>query len=144
MTITIAQLRVLVDDPTGVDQIFDDAHYEVIIDIESNVYRAAATAAKTLAAHFAEKITVTAGPVKVATQQKFEHYDALADSYDQRAREGGGSGADEAAMAPALAGTSISTINDLNSDTDRYKGAFSRGQDDNPPGSLNDDDNVCG
>ena len=132
MTVTIAQLRVLVDDPEP-NPIFDDNHYQVIIDIESNVYRAAATAAKTLAAHFAAKVKVTAGPVEIENQQKFEHYDALADSYDQRAREGGGSGADEAAMAPGLAGVSYSEIDANNEDLDRYAGAFSRGMNNNPP-----------
>ncbi len=131
MAATIAQLRVLVNDPAGACQTFNDTHYETIIDIETNVYRAAATAAKTLAAYFSQKVKVTAGPVSIENQQKFDHYNALANTYDQRAREGGGSGADEAAMTPALAGTSISTINDLNSDDDRYAGVFQRGQDKN-------------
>lgn len=128
---TIIQLRTLVDDPAGVNQIFDDTHYQEIIDIEDNVYRAAATAAKTLSAHFAQKVAVTAGPVKIASQQKADQYLKIADSYDQRAREGGGSGADTGAMAPGLTGVSISDIDSNNEDTDRYSGAFSRGMDDN-------------
>lgn len=139
MTVTITQLRTLVDDPEPTP-IFNDPHYQVIIDIESNVYRAAATAAKTLAAHFAGKVAVTAGPVKIANQQKFEHYNTLANSYDQRAREGGGSGADEAAMAPGLTGVSYSEIDANNEDLDRYAGTFSRGMDDNPGNIQSDND----
>lgn len=136
MTITIPQLRTLVDDPSGMSQIFDDPHYQVIIEIESNVYRAAATACKTLSAHYAAKVAVAAGPVRIESQQKADQYLELANSYDQRAREGGGSGADEAAMSPALAGVSYSEIDSNNDDTDRYAGAFSRGLDDNPPKST--------
>jgi hypothetical protein len=138
---TILQVRTLVDDPSGVSQIFDDTIYQTIIDIEDNVYRAAATAAKALSAHYALKVSVTAGPVKIQNQQKADQYLDIAKSYDQRAREGGGSGADTAAMAPSLTGVSHSDIDDNNNDTDRYKGQFSVGMDDNPQG-LNNNDNC--
>jgi len=126
MTATVAQLRILVDDPDDASKIFEDSHYEGIIAIESNVFRAAATAARTLAAYFSRKVSVAAGPVRVESQHKFKHYMSLAASYDQSAREGGGSGADTAAMAPGLSGVSISDIESNNEDDDRYKGAFSR------------------
>jgi hypothetical protein len=135
---TIAQMRVLVNDPSGTDEIFDDDHYQTIIDIETNVYRAAATSAKTLAAYYAAKVNVTAGPVKIENTQKFEHYDALADSYDQRAREGGGT---EAGVgAPAVTGVSHSEIDAANEDTDRYQGKFYRGMDDYPKGDIDTDE----
>lgn len=130
---TIDQIRALVDDPEGSTQIFGQDHYQTIIGIEDNVYRAAATACKTLAAHFAAKVAVTAGPVKIETQQKADRYLKLADSYDQRAREGGGSGADEGAMSPSLSGVSVSAMQNLDDDSDRVKGVFSIGQDDNVP-----------
>lgn len=136
MAATIAQVRVLVDDPAGADQVFDDTHYQTIIDIEENVYRAAGTAAATLAAHYAAKVKVKAGPVAVENQQKFEHYDELAKTYNQRAREGGGEGGGGVGIgagAPQLTGTSISEIDSLNEDDDRYKGVFRRGMTDNPP-----------
>jgi len=129
---TIEQVRMLVNDPTP-DSIFEDPHYQLIIDIEDNVYRAAATAAKTLAAYFAEKVKVTAGPVKIENQQKFEHYEALADSYDQRAREGGGSGAGLSVGAPVITGISLSEIEAAEEDEDRYSSVFYRGLDKNPP-----------
>lgn len=142
---TIEQVRTLVNDPAGVDQIFDDPHYQTIIDIEDNVYRAAASAARTLAAFYAAKVKVKAGPVSVENQQKFEHYDALADAYDQRAREGGGEGGGgvgAGAGAPQLTGTSIDEMDTLNEDDDRYAGVFRRGMNDNPP-SHQDDEDYC-
>jgi hypothetical protein len=139
---TIDQIRALVDDPSGATQIFDDTHYQTIVDIEDNVYRAAATAATTLAAHFAAKVKVKAGPVAVENQQKFEHYEALAKAYNQRAREGGGEGGGgvgAGAGAPQLTGVSISDMEDLNDDSDRFGGVFRRGMNDNPPSDSEDE-----
>lgn len=144
---TVAQLRVLVDDPAGASQIYDDTHYDTILAIEDNVYRAAATAARTLAAHYATKTKVKAGPVAVETQQKFEHYSELAKGYDQRAREGGGEGGGGVGIgagAPQLTGTSIDTMESNNDDTDRFAGVFRRGMTDNPPSASDTDYCDCG
>ena len=132
MAATIEQVRTLVNDPAGAGQIFDDPHYQTIVDIETNVFRASATAARTLAAFFAQKVAVTAGPVRIANEQKFEHYESLARGYDQRAREGGGSGTDAAAGAPGLTGISNSEIESVRNDEDRYSSVFYRGVHDNP------------
>lgn len=144
---TITQVRTLVNDPAGVSQIYDDTHYQTIIDIEDNVYRAAASAARTLAAYYAAKVKVKAGPVAVENQQKFEHYSELAKGYDQRAREGGGEGGGGigiGAGAPQLTGTSIDTMESNNDDSDRFGGVFRRGVTDNPPSTGDDDYCDCG
>jgi hypothetical protein len=133
---TIEQLRVLVQDPEGTDAVLSDDSYDEIIAIESNVYRAAATAARLLAATYAAKVKVTAGPVSVENQQKFKHYSELAKAYDQRAREGGGEaggGVGVGAGAPQLTGISHEEIDTLNEDADRYASVFRRGVTDNPP-----------
>jgi hypothetical protein len=134
---TIEQLRVLVQDPEGTDAVLSDDSYDEIIAIESNVYRAAATAARLLAATYAAKVKITAGPVSVENQQKYEHYADLAKAYDQRAREGGGGdgggGVGIGAGAPQLTGTSHAEIDALNEDADRYASVFRRGVTDNPP-----------
>ena len=135
---TIAQLRILVQDPAGATQVLDDTDYDAIILLENNVYRAAAIAARTIAASYAKKTAVKAGPVAVEAQQKFEHYQDLADSYDQRAREGGGSdgtGTLSENAGAILTGISISEIEAVDEDVDRYDGVFKRGMDDNPTGS---------
>lgn len=139
---TVDQLRILVDDPAGASQVFEDTHYSTILLIEDNVYRAAATAARTLAAHYAAKTKVKAGPVSVENQQKFEHYSELAKGYDQRAREGGGEGGGgvgAGAGAPQLTGVSIDTMETLNEDDDRFSGIFRRDMDSNPPSSADED-----
>lgn len=134
---TIEQTRILVSDPAGTDQIFDDTHYQAIVDIEQNTYRAAASAARSLAAYFANLVSVTAGPVKVENQQRSERYLAIADGYDQRAREGGGSGGAGSLSVggPVVTGISNDEIEGVRDDDDRYQGAFYRGLDDN----LSDD-----
>lgn len=144
---TIDQLRALVNDPAGADQTFDDAHYQIIVDLEPNTYRGAATAARTLAAFFAEQTSVTAGPVRVENQQKSERYLEIAATYDQRAREGGGDGGGvgTGAGAPKLTGTSESEIEKQREDTDRYGSVFFRGFTDNPPEheTLDEDCGAC-
>jgi hypothetical protein len=140
---TVKQIRVLVNDPYGSDApVFENPHYETILEIEDNVYRAAATAAKTLAAYFAEKVSVAAGPVRVESQMKFKHYMSLADTYDQRAREGGGSGAGSGAGAPAFTGTSLDEIQSVQEDEDRYGSVFFRGLDENPGTPPGDESNI--
>lgn len=134
---TVEQTRVLVSDPAGATQIFDDAHYQAIVDIEQNAYRAAASAARSLAAHFADLVSVTAGPVEIENQQRSERYLAIADGYDQRAREGGGSGSGSLSVgAPALTGISNDEIESVRDDEDRYQSAFYRGLDDNPSDDI--------
>lgn len=146
MAATIAQVRALVADPptVGGTEIFPDTHYQTIIDIEDNVYWAAATAANTLAAYFAKKADVEAGPVKIKLDHKFQHYKDLADQYSQRAREGGGSSGGTLGVGaglPALTGTSYDDIDNNNADEDRYPSVFSRGMDDNP-GSLDTEEET--
>lgn len=141
---TIEQIRVLVSDPAGASQVFDDAHYQVIVDLESNTFRAAADAARTLAANFAQQVSVTAGPVQVENQQKAERYESLAESYDQRAREGAGSGAGGLSVGgPGITGTSHDEIRTLREDEDRYSSVFYRGLDDNPNNYEDDYPEDC-
>lgn len=133
MTATIEQIRMLTQD-NGTPPLIPDADIQLILDLESNVYRAAAMVSNSLAAYFAKKVSLTAGPVKLQSTQKFEHYTDLADQYNQRAREGGGNvGGGGIGTGLIITGTSISTIEDVRSDPDRYDSAFYRGLDENPP-----------
>jgi hypothetical protein len=66
---TIEQVRTLVNDPAGASQIFDDPHYQTIIDIEDNVYRAGAAAARTLAAYYAAKVSIKAARSRSRTSK---------------------------------------------------------------------------
>lgn len=133
MAVTVQQLRTLLADPptVGGTEIFPDSHYEQIIELEPNLYRAAAAGARSLAAAFAQRVEVTAGPVSIKNQQRFEHYNELAIRFDQRAREGGG-GDSELGIA-VLTGVDNSEIRRVRDDDSIYGSVFYRGVTDNPP-----------
>jgi len=133
MAVTEAQLRSLLQDPTGAGEKLSAADYATIIALEDNVYRAAATAARAIAAKYAANTDVKAGPVSVANSDKYEHYIDLAKSFDLRAREGGGAATGATPLGPELTGTSVSEMKAVEDDTDRYGSAFRRGMTDNPP-----------
>ncbi len=134
MAITIADLRLMTGD-TGTPPIMEDAQYTLVLGIEnSNYYNAAFLACNSLAGIFAEKVSVTAGPVKIENQQKFEHYTELADKYRQMAREGlgdDGTGGSSLVSAPCITGVSVSEMETVDSDEDRVPSTFTKGMDDN-------------
>ena len=144
---TAAQLRVLVSDPPapGATPIFDDAHYDLIGSMETNLYKAAGNAARSLAAFFAQKVSVTAGPVKIESSDKCEHYIKIAKQFDDLSKtaghiEPGGSGVIPSLIIGApvsggvLTGIDISEIDGVKSDPDRYDSVFYRGMDDDQDG----------
>lgn len=143
---TVEQLRVLLSDPSVLDgpTIFPDDHYEILCSVEPNVYRAAANGARTLAAYFAQKVTVTAGPVKIESSDKCEHYLKIAAQYDAigktLAPPEPGSSLFPVLGGPVsggvLTGVQISEIDNINSDADRYNSAFYRGMDDTDPKEM--------
>lgn len=138
MAATEAQLRVLLQDPAGATEILSTTDYATIISLESNVYRAAAAAARAIAAKYASKVDVKAGPVAVSNSDKYDHYIDLATSFDVRADAGGGYGSDTTPLAPGLTGVSISEMDSVRADTDRVPSAFYRGMMDNDT-SLDED-----
>lgn len=132
MAATEAQLRILLDDPSGGDELLSTAQYTVLLAIETTVYRAAALAARSIAAQFSEKVKTAAGSVQIELQQKYEHYMRLADAYDFRGREGGGGDGAASGGAPELTGISQDAMETQREDNDRVQPAFQVGQMDNP------------
>ena len=128
-TITQAQVEAMVQDK---DDLLEDSDYDVILLIESNLYRASALAATMLAAKYAGKTKLKAGPVTIDAQQKFEHYTQLSKNFSLRAEGGGGLGGGDFAAAVAT-GISISDMNTVDSDTDRFPSTVKKGQFKNPP-----------
>lgn len=141
MAATITQLRILLDDPAGASQVFDDTYYQLAVDTEDNLFYAGAMMARMFASHYAAKVDVTAGPVKIANDQKFQHYKELADKLDNRAKGGGGAGAIGTGIQ--LTGVSVSEMDTLDEDTDRFQGAFERGMHDNPSPSEDETNGTC-
>ena len=125
MTITVAQIRALL----GVDEAtLSDDSIEVVIDLETNVYRAAAVCAKILAAQYADKINIKAGPVSVEEEAKFAHWKSIAAGFDSRASSGGCN------IDCVATGISESEIDSQREDTDRVQETFYRG--------MNSDDST--
>ena len=129
MAATVAIVRALVGDD-GDTEIKNDAHYTTIIGLETNEYKAAALAARTLAAHFAQKVATSIGDVKIENQQKSEAYRQLATEYDKQAAQGGGAADPNGLGTPALTGVSIDDMQTQREDSDRYHSAFTRGMHD--------------
>ena len=129
---TIDTIRILIQD-TGLTPILSDDDLDAIVAVEDNVYRAASTCCRSLAAYYAKKVSLTVDVIKIENTQKFEHFLSLAKFYDQRAREGGGySGAGAVGTGVLLTGVSVSEIDSVVADTDRVDSTFYMGQDDNP------------
>jgi hypothetical protein len=139
MAASITQLRSWLADPAGASEVLSDADYNTILAVETNEYRAAATAARALAARYALKVATTVDKVKIENQQKREAYLDLAETYDTRAASGGGTVASTDVPGPVATGISISDMESVRSDTDRYNGAFYRGQFDNNNSGISSD-----
>ncbi len=129
MAITQEQIEALVQDTSG---LLTDDDYTIIMEVESNLYRAAALACRMLAAKYARKTKLKAGPVTIEANQKYDHYTDLAQDYDNRAASGGGIGGSNFASA-TVTGVSIDEMNTVDSDTDRFPSTIRKGQFNNPP-----------
>ncbi len=147
MAISIDDLRLMTGD-TGTTPIMEDAQYTLVLGIESsNYYNAAFLACNSLAGIYAIKVSVTAGPVSIENQQKYEHYTELADKYRQMAREGLGTDSDNGGSSlvssPVVTGVSVSEMETVEEDTDRVPSKITIGMDDNVGTSADycDDDN---
>jgi hypothetical protein len=128
---TLDTIRVLIQD-TSLTPIMADADIEAILSIEDNVYRAASACCRAMAAYFAKKVALTIDVIKIANNQKFEHYTALAKFYDQRAREGGGYiGGGSVGTGILLTGVSTSEMDAVIDNTDRVDSVFYVGLNDN-------------
>lgn len=140
---TAAQLRILISDPPtpGATPIFPNEHYDAIGAMETNLYKAAGNAARSLAAYFAQKVTVTAGPVKIESSAKSEHYIKIAKQFDDLSKTAGHVEPGGSEIVPGLVigapvsggvltGVQVSEIDGIRSDSDRYDSAFYRGLDD--------------
>jgi hypothetical protein len=134
---TMAQIQLLIADP---DSLLTADDYAAILAIESDLYRAAALAARALAAKYLLRVSTASGPVKVEAQQRFDHCLKLAGSYDLRARENGGSTIPLGGGAPEITGISIDAMEAVDGDSDRPRSLFRLGlMDDNSDDNSDDE-----
>lgn len=122
MSLTETQLRSVVQDAAGANQILSSTDYTNAIALESNNYRQIALVCNMISAAYAGKVEMSAGTVRIANHQKFEHYRNLAKEYNLRAQTGGGSGS----LAPESTGLLLSEIALVESDTDTKQASFTQ------------------
>ena len=112
MTITIDQIRALL----GGDTTLTDDEINVVIDLESNAYAAAAVCATMLAAKYADKIDLKVGPIEVKESAKYDHWKTMALNFKQRASSAG------SVVGIELMGTTVDEME--NPDTDLVQPNF--------------------
>lgn len=90
MTITVDDIRALCQDSDPVNPIIGDDAYTIIVQYETNIWRAAAMGCRAIAAKLSKKTEIKAGPVTLKGAQAAENYLNLAKSFDIRAASGAG------------------------------------------------------
>lgn len=125
MATDTAKIRFLLRDPDGASPDLTDADIQTALEIESNLYKAAALCARNLAAKYAPKADLGAGGASVKNSQKHKHYMGLATAYEVQA-------AGQLDGCPQLAGVSLEEMEAAFKDDDRPTPAFRRGQFDYP------------
>lgn len=128
-------VRFLIGDTNTTQQQLSNEEIAYILTIQSNVIRAAAFAAKTIAAKYSREVGSSIESVRVFAADKFKHYMELANSLLAEAA----SSTSDGLGLPLIGGISISEIASVEEDTDRVKSAFKKGMWSNPP-FVNEDD----
>ena len=137
MTITIADLRVLLSDPTGADEKLSDAEYQIILNIAGadNPYTACYITALTLSAAYADLSKTDVGPLSFDYGKEVDRYNSIADRYKKLMDMSGESINNSSANtigSPIVHGITASEIIDNINDNTIYKAAFVRGLMNNP------------
>lgn len=131
----IDALRLRVGDTDCSSAYLTDSEVRYFLATEASPVRAAAMAARAIAAKVAKKIDFSFDKVSKSASQLFDHYNALAEQLD-----------DEASIcnvAPIGLGQLVAEKQSANADTSRVQPAFARGMMDNPRSgdvSLDDPD----
>ena len=119
------KVRFLVGDTDESNRLLTDAEVAWLISEEPNVYLAAASAARSLAAKFAVLVDKAVGDLRISYSKRNDHYAKLAASLNARGNV--------RVPVPYAGGTSIDDKRAQVLDTDRAKPAFSRAMHDTDP-----------
>ena len=120
MATDIEKIRMLLRDPASASQELSDTDIQTALELESNVYKAAALCAGNLAAKYAPKVDLKAEGVSIANSQKHKHWMNRERVLLRLAGSDIG--------APALSGVSVSEMEEAREDTDRVQEVFRMGQ----------------
>lgn len=131
--VTTTDIRHLLGDPDVT--LLSDETVAAILSYETNAYRAAAAAARSIAGKVAKKVDLNAKGVSIKASQSYDHWLNLSKALDQRAKEGGGSGTSGSTgiAAPVFTGVSISEMQEVRNTPDRVPSYFVDGQFENDP-----------
>lgn len=125
-------LRTLIDDTDPENQKFSDEQLMSFLQLESNIYLAAAAACQSLASKFASNKKVNVRGISVENQQIYDHYLELAKQYTLWGNQGrgdeissDGSGTIKSRYGrPIVTGTTVSGIKEAQADIDRVPDVF--------------------
>lgn len=132
MATDLEKIRAIIKD-FRTPPIVTDIEVATILEVEDNIFRAAAMVARSYAAYFAQKSNADIGPISLDSSSKSEAYLDLAKQLDTRAQQGaGGAEVGVSGGGIVLTGISNSEIESVKEDSDRYDSSFYRGLNDNP------------
>lgn len=120
------KVRLLVGDTDTNDQLLQDEEIVFILTQETNVYNAAALAARTIQSSYARKADVSVESVSKKFSQQAMAYAKLSEDLMRRAEQ-------EDLVSPSVLGVSIDVMQEAREDTDRVKPKFEMNKFNNPP-----------
>ena len=115
-------VRLRIGDTTSADMLLQDEEILAVLDAETNVLKAAAVCAQTIAGKFARKVDKTVGKLQISMSQTSARYSEMADDLLRESGRKAGAWA---------GGISVSDKEDTEADTDRVAPVFVMGQFDN-------------
>ena len=122
-------LRLLIGDTNSSAQQLQDAELTYFLTLADNdVFLAAINAARTLAAKFARDVDSAVESIRIAAQDKYKHYIELAETIRKQKEDLTTTGF----ASPVMPGISISTMDSVDDDSDRFPNRFRFGLHDNP------------
>jgi len=118
-------VRLLIRDTNSTSVMFEDEEINTFLRLESNVYRAAGLAARTMQAKTSSKVSKTVGKLKIDLSDQAKAWGTLSDEFYAKGKSKG-------SPRPYAGGISISDKNTREANIDRVEPDFFKGQDDFP------------
>lgn len=119
VTTTNDKVRLLIGDTDSTDPLLTDAELNFLTGQAGSIYGVAALACQAIAAKYARQVDKRVGDLALSSSQKAKHYAAEAQKY---AKLGA------ILVTPIAGGISIDAKDVVDSDSDRVRPSFSRGQ----------------
>lgn len=122
----LAKVRTIIFDTDSSDALLTDEQINYFLTVNSNVFAAAALAARTIQAQFARQADISIESVAKKFSQKSAQYAKLADNLDKQATQ-------EDLVSPSNLGVSIEETDEQRAESDRRQEKFFVDKFSNPP-----------